>query len=86
MREQDMVRVQLNYPMDRVEEPILYRLVTDFGLVPNIRRANMDIRTGGFLFLELSGEREALRRALEWLTDYGIIINAIGMDGQEWAI
>lgn len=85
-QEQETVRVQLNYPLEHVEEPILAHLVTDFGLVPNIRRANMDVRTGGYIFLELSGEREALHRALRWLTERGIGIDAIGLDGQEWAI
>lgn len=82
----DTVRVQLNYPLDRVQEPILSRLVTDFGLIPNIRRANMDARSGGYIFLELSGSRENLNRGLRWLSEYGITIDAIGLDGQEWAV
>lgn len=86
-REQDSIRVQLNYPLEHVEQPILYHLVMDYGLVPNIRRANIDIRTGGFIFLELTGEKKALSDALAWLADQGITVNAIGLDGsEEWAI
>jgi ABC-type methionine transport system ATPase subunit len=84
---QDTIRVQLNYPPGVVEQPILYRLVKEFGLVPNVRRANIDLRTGGFLFLELSGARESLKRAITWLQEQGIAVDAIGIDGaQEWAI
>ena len=83
----DIIRVQLNYPKSIVSEPIVYRLVTDFGLVPNIRHAKIDVHTGGYLFLELSGKRANLDRALEWLEAIGVGIDAIGVDGtQEWAI
>jgi L-aspartate semialdehyde sulfurtransferase ferredoxin len=83
----ETVRVQLDYPPDRVREPLLYRLVTDFGLVPNIRRANFDVEQGGFIFLELEGPSEALARGLAWMQESGISVSAIGFDGtQEWAI
>jgi ABC-type methionine transport system ATPase subunit len=85
--EKETIRVQLNYPLERVKEPILYHLVMDFGLIPNIRRANIDVHTGGFIFLELSGEKEALDRGLKWLEQIGITVSAIGLDGtQEWAV
>ncbi len=85
--ERETIRVQLNYPLERVKEPILYHLVMDYGLIPNIRRANIDVHTGGFIFLELTGEKESLRRGLEWLQGLGITVSAIGVDGtQEWAV
>jgi ABC-type methionine transport system ATPase subunit len=83
----ETIRVQLNYPLERVKEPILYQLVMKFGLIPSIRRANIDIRTGGFIYLDLSGEKNALESGLRWLEEQGVIVNAIGLDGtQEWAI
>lgn len=83
----ETIRVQLNYPLERVKEPILYQLVMKFGLIPSIRRANIDIRTGGFIYLDLSGEKSALESGLRWLDEQGVIVNAIGLDGtQEWAI
>jgi len=85
--ELDTIRVQLNYPIDLVKEPVLYRLVVDHGLIPSIRRANFDQRHGGFIFLELSGPADALERGLAWLEEIGIGISAIGYDGtQEWAV
>lgn len=83
----ETVRLQLDYPPERGREPLLYRLVTDFGLVPNIRRANFDARKGGFIFLELEGPSDALAGGLAWLQEMGIMVSAIGFDGtQEWAI
>jgi L-aspartate semialdehyde sulfurtransferase ferredoxin len=85
--DKETIRVQLNYPIERVKEPILYHLVMDYGLIPNIRRANIDVHTGGFIFLELTGEKSALDRGLKFLEDCGIDVSAIGIDGtQEWAV
>lgn len=83
----ETIRVQLNYPLEWVKEPVLYHLVTDYGLIPNIRRANIDIHTGGYIFLELTGDRDALQRGLEWVQSLGITVSALGVDGaQEWAL
>ena len=83
----DTIRVQLNYPAAVVDRPIIYLLVKRFSLVPDIRRGSIDSRTGGFLFLELTGERESLKRAIDWLEEIGVGVDAIGVDGAlEWAI
>jgi len=85
--EQETIRVQLNYPLERVKEPILYHLVKDYGLIPNIRRANIDVHTGGFIVLELTGEKEALDRGVEFLESCGITITSVGPEAaEEWAV
>jgi hypothetical protein len=83
----DTIRIQLSYPLERVQEPILYRLVTDYDLIPNIRRANIDPHSGGFIFLELQGEREKLEAGLRFLDAIGVEVSPIGLDGsEEWAV
>jgi hypothetical protein len=77
-------RVQLNYPSDRVQEPVLYELINRFDLVPSIRRANFDT-TGGFIAVELRGEKDSLEDGLAWLDEAGIVVTEIGLDGaREW--
>jgi hypothetical protein len=78
--ERETIRVQLSYPLERVKEPVLYHLVMDYGLIPNIRRANIDVHTGGFIVLELTGEREFLEQC-------GITVTPVGLDGtaEEWS-
>lgn len=83
--EKETIRVQLNYPLERVKEPVLYHLVMDYGLIPNIRRANIDVHTGGFIVLELTGEKAALERGVQFLESCGITVSTAGMDAaQEW--
>ena len=85
--EKETIRVQLNYPLERVKEPVLYHLVMDYGLIPNIRRANIDVHTGGFIVLELTGEPNALERGKKFLEDVGITVTSVGVEGtQEWTV
>jgi len=83
----DTIRVRLTFPVRIVRDPIVYRLISEFQVVPNIRRANIDVNSGGYLFLELTGARENLDHAIAWLQSVGIGLDAIGLDGsEEWAI
>jgi len=74
------IRVQLNYPLERVKEPVLYHLVMDYSLIPNIRRANIDVHAGGFIVLELSGERPDLDRGVKFLESCGITVTPVEGD------
>ena len=85
MPERKTRRVQLNYPLERVKEPVLYHLVMDYGLIPNIRRANIDIHTGGFIVLELTGAEADLDRGIRFLEDCGVTVAEVGLDSTgEW--
>ena len=79
MSEQKTIRVQLNYPAERVDNPVLYHLIKEYGLVPDIRRAEYDTRTGGFLVVELSGDADNLDAALEWLELTDITVERLGL-------
>jgi hypothetical protein len=70
---QDETRaVRFEYPLAQVRVPILYHLIIDYGLIPNVYRANIDVHMGGFLEMELTGEPTALDRALVWVGEHGV--------------
>ena len=71
------LRVQLSYPLERVKEPVLYRLIKDYSLVPNILRANIEIHSGGFIELDISGNKANLDAGLEWMRSCGISVGLI---------
>ena len=79
------VRVQLDYPLEQVKEPVLYHLVKDFNLIPNIRRAQIDIRTGGMMVLQIEGTTEDLERSMDYLREHGIIVTELGQESA-WTI
>ena len=78
MPETESLRVKLEYPLNHVKEPILYHLVRDHHLIPNIRRANVDAHTGGTLILELQGGARDLQAGMEFLRGVGIGVQEIG--------
>ena len=65
-------RLILSYPPDVVQEPVIYRLVRDYDLLVNILKARIRPQEGGRLVLDLSGEKDKLDSALNYLTSLGI--------------
>ena len=56
------LRLRLTFPAALVQQPLVYYLVKDFDLVPNIRRA--EVRADhGWVVLELEGGRTASSEA-----------------------
>ena len=67
-------RVTLHFPLDKLPEPIVTRLVTDFDLSPNLLRADVNAQTGGWLVLGLSGDDARVSSALDWLRGQGLSV------------
>jgi hypothetical protein len=80
MSDSQSIRVQLDYPLEQVKEPIIYHLVTDHNLIPNIRRANIDVHTGGMMVLQLEGTRENLDEGIDFLRRIGISVTDVGIE------
>ena len=72
-----MARVKLTYPENLIREPILARMVREFGVMPNIRRANVEEHMG-WMICELGGEDQAVDRAVDWLRDLGVQVDRLG--------
>lgn len=85
MAEQETMRVKLDYPLERVKEPIIYHLVTDYRLVPNIRRANIDHNAGGMMILEIEGDADDLEAGMDFLRRLGITVTPVGQE-QSWTV
>jgi L-aspartate semialdehyde sulfurtransferase ferredoxin len=73
------LRVRLTFPPALIQEPIVYRLVKDFDIVINIRRA--DVKADhGWMALELEADERALERGVKWLKDKGVQVDPIERD------
>jgi ABC-type methionine transport system ATPase subunit len=73
------MRVRLTFPSELIQEPIVYRLVKDFDLVINIRRAEVKADYG-WIALELEGDERALERGVAWLKGKGVHVDPIERD------
>ncbi len=61
------VKILLTYPKELTDQPIIYRLIKDFDFEINILRASIDYNVEGKLLLEISGAKEKVDDAIEYL-------------------
>ena len=69
-------RLHLTFPGHIPSEPNLHRLATEFGLVTNIRRANIEER-GGWVIVEVDGDDDRIAEAVTWLAERGLGVDRI---------
>jgi ABC-type methionine transport system ATPase subunit len=69
-------RFHLTFPRHLIDEPLIYRLGREFGVVTNIRRANVE-EDVAWVILELSGPAEEVGRAVAWLAERGVDVDRI---------
>ena len=73
------MRLRLTFPPHLIQEPIVYRLVKDFDIVINIRRA--DVKADyGWVMLELDADEATLERGVAWLKAKGVQVDPIERD------
>ncbi len=73
------LRLFVSFPEELVERPMIYELVKQFDVVPNLRRANVEAHSG-WMILELAGEPEARVGAIAYLEGLGCTVNRMEGD------
>ena len=66
------IKVRLDYPLERIKEPVVTHLVTDFDVAPNVLAADVDAGKGGWMLLGLSGDDAVINNALKWIESVGV--------------
>jgi hypothetical protein len=66
-------RMQLTFPPDLINQPLIYNMGKQFQVVTNIRRANVS-GDRGWVILEISGGDDEIEKALSWATSQGVRI------------
>lgn len=64
-------KYRIHFSLDRISTPIVTHLVTDYDLSPNLLRADVDAKNGGWLVIGLTGEKREMESALGWLREQG---------------
>lgn len=68
-------RIKLVFPQELIQEPVVFNMAKDCGVVPNIRRARVT-ETIGEMTLELDGAEANLAKAVKYLESKGIKVEA----------
>jgi ABC-type methionine transport system ATPase subunit len=72
-------RILLTFPEHLITEPVIHTMGIRFGIVTNVRRANVEERMG-WVILEIDGPEEALDAAVAYAADLGVEVNEMGGD------
>ncbi len=69
--------LHLTFPAHLMSEPVVHLMGADFGLVVNIRRANLEEDRGGWMILEVAGDEDRIAAAVAWLAGRGLQVDRI---------
>ena len=72
-------RLYLSFPEELVERPLIFEAANQFGVMPNIRRANVEAHSG-WVILELTGDQQAIDDAVAWFAEVGVSVNRMEGD------
>ncbi len=72
--------LHLTFPQHLIDEPVLHLLGTDFDVVPNIRRANVD-GVSAWVILSLDGSDDAIAAAVARLEADGVDVKRLEDEG-----
>ena len=75
----DHVRLFVSFPEELVDRPMIYEIVKQFDVIPNLRRANVESHSG-WMILELAGAAEARDAAIAYLQGLGCTVNRMEGD------
>ncbi len=65
--------IKLTYPALLQDQPVLYKLIKDFDLATNIRRASVST-SEAWLIVDIEGHSDSIKRAIEWAAAQGLIV------------
>lgn len=65
-------KYRIHFPLDQISAPVMTHLVTDYDMSPNLLRADIDAKKGGWLVVGLSGDEARIQSALDWLRGQGL--------------
>ena len=73
------LKFHITFPEQKIKEPVIYQIGKDFQVVTNIRKADVNEKTG-WMDLELMGEIEEIEKAVTALKQTGIKVDPIERD------
>ena len=65
---------RLTFPEEHVTDPVIYHLVKDYDVVPNIRRAAIENHFG-WMVITLDGDAADIAAAKDYLLDLGVTLD-----------
>lgn len=76
----EAVKLNFTFPTSQVNEPVLATAVKKFGVLVDIRRAQVQENVGGYIMCEVRGADQQIDGMIEYLKSAGVGVGFIGSD------
>lgn len=73
-------RLDLTFPPRRSRKPVIFHLVKDHDLIPNILRARIEPGQQGRMLLEVTGRKEDVEAGIRFLEEQGLAVREAASD------
>lgn len=73
-------RLDLTFPPRQSLKPVVYHLVKDYDITPNIIRAQIQPGSEGRMLVEVSGTKDAIAQAMAFLASQGLTVHEAASD------
>lgn len=73
---EQITRLWLMYPTKLITRPVIYEIGKNYDVVTNVRQASVAEEIG-LVSLELSGDRQEIKKVIEWLEGLGIKVEPV---------
>jgi len=72
------VKVELTFPAELRDEPVIYNMGCNFKVIPTIIEASFSTQTGWALLI-LDGDGKEIEKLLQYLKERNVIVDKWGM-------
>ena len=69
-------KVRLSYPKEKLDQPLIYRLIRDYDLMTNILKAHVNEKSGWLVVL-IRGDATKIQKGLDWILEQGIKVEVL---------
>lgn len=73
-------KIVLTFPKEKIDKPIVYKLIKDYNLIFNIMKASITPDQEGHMVLEVSGENAEIEKGIKYLKDQGVSIQPLSKE------
>jgi ferredoxin len=73
-------KIVLTFPKNKIDKPIVYKLIREFDLVFNILKASITPDQEGHMVLELSGEKTEIDKGIKYLKEQGVSVQPLSKE------
>ncbi len=75
----EKTRLWLMYPSRLITRPVIYEVGHKFNVITNVRQASITEEIG-IVSIELEGERDTIKKAIDWLESEGLKVEPVEMN------